>query len=158
MRKRSRTARSPGLARYEPADPLCRTTGHPDQARPAPSPRVRDKDESVHPVEPAATDPVECLVVVDMQAGFVTGAHALPGADGLVAAVDSLLTRARAAGTLVIHLRNAGGVGAPDEPGTPTWELHHRPTSNELVSTRPMTTGSSTPLLRTTSNDIASTE
>jgi streptothricin hydrolase len=67
-----------------------------------------------------AVAPVQALVVVDMQRGVLAG---VPGADGLVSRVGSLLERAAAAGVPVVQLQNDGAAGAPDEPGTPGWEL-----------------------------------
>ncbi|WP_157253753.1 isochorismatase family protein [Nonomuraea typhae] len=65
----------------------------------------------------------EALVVIDMQQGFLSGPAAIPGADALAATVTGLLTRARRAGALIVHLQNDGPEGEPDEPGTPGWEL-----------------------------------
>jgi nicotinamidase-related amidase len=78
-------------------------------------------------------EPVEALVVVDVQAAWVTGDNAVPEAGGLVAAVDELLSAARAAQALVVHLHNDGPAGAADEPDTPGWNLHRTPQAGELV-------------------------
>lgn len=77
----------------------------------------------------------DALIVVDMQAGFVLGPDAVPGAAGLLETIESLLGRARAVGALVVHLQNDGMDGAPDEPGTQTWELALpvQPGDTELV-------------------------
>ncbi|WP_337831234.1 isochorismatase family protein [Pseudonocardia sp. TMWB2A] len=77
--------------------------------------------------------PVDCVVVVDMQVGVVTGADAVPDAPPLIEAVDTLLGRARAARAAVVHLRNAGPPGAIDEPGTASWQLHRPPRAGEPV-------------------------
>lgn len=69
------------------------------------------------------TEPVECLIVVDVQRGFVTGPAALPDAARLLDRVGRLAGRARRAGALVVQLQNDGAAGEPDEPGTPGWEL-----------------------------------
>jgi nicotinamidase-related amidase len=66
---------------------------------------------------------VHGLIVVDLQAGFVSGAGAVPAASGLVTAVGELMTAARASGALVVQLQNDGPAGSPDEPGTAGWEL-----------------------------------
>lgn len=76
---------------------------------------------------------VTALVVVDVQRGFVTGDAPLPSAPALLSAVSSLLSAARSAGALVVHLQNDGRPGTPDEPGTPTWELHFSPRDDEPV-------------------------
>lgn len=49
----------------------------------------------------------------------------VPDAEAVEAAVTELLTRARIAGVPVVHVRNNGGTGDPDETGTPGWELIH---------------------------------
>ena len=66
---------------------------------------------------------VHGLIVVDMQAAFVSGAGAVPAAPGLVAAVGELLAAARMGGALVVQLQNDGPAGSADEPGTAGWEL-----------------------------------
>jgi streptothricin hydrolase len=71
----------------------------------------------------AVAAPVQALVVVDVQAAFVTGDRPVPGAERLLAHVSGLLARARAAGSLVVHLQNDGPAGAVDEPGRPGWAL-----------------------------------
>jgi len=65
----------------------------------------------------------DALVIVDVQTAFVSGPNAVPAAATLVPAISGLLSRARAAGALIIHLQNDGPAGAPDEPGTPGWQL-----------------------------------
>jgi nicotinamidase-related amidase len=67
--------------------------------------------------------PVEALIVVDLQEGFLAGAEAVPDAVGLAGRIGDLLAAARAAGALVLHLQNDGPAGAVDEPGTPGWRL-----------------------------------
>jgi nicotinamidase-related amidase len=66
----------------------------------------------------------EALIVVDVQVAFVSGVGAVPAAKPLTEAVRGLVTRARAAGVVVVHLQNDGPAGAVDEPGTPGWELY----------------------------------
>lgn len=60
----------------------------------------------------------QALIVVDMQRAFVVGEHAVPGAEGLLTAVNRQLENARAAGCLVVHLQNDGARDAPDALGT----------------------------------------
>jgi nicotinamidase-related amidase len=73
------------------------------------------------------------LVVVDVQHGLVSGAHAVPAADRVLRAVATLLRAAREAGALVVHLQNDGPPGAPDAPRTPGWELALAPRAAEPV-------------------------
>lgn len=69
-------------------------------------------------------EPVQALIIIDTQSGFVTGDEAVPGARHLLSRVEQLLAKARAAGALVVQLQNDGPDGTLDEPGTPAWELH----------------------------------
>ncbi|MFF1509594.1 isochorismatase family protein [Streptomyces sp. NPDC058326] len=87
--------------------------------------------------------PVDALIVVDVQSAFVTGAGAVPGAARLVDRTTGLIARARQAGALVVHLQNDGPPGAEDEPHTPGWELHHpvEPGPAEVVIRKPRDDG-----------------
>jgi streptothricin hydrolase len=76
---------------------------------------------------------VQALILVDLQAAFVTGDQAVPGAEKLLARVVTLLARARQARSLIVHLQNDGRPGAVDEPGQPGWELQLRPGPAEPV-------------------------
>jgi streptothricin hydrolase len=76
---------------------------------------------------------IDCLILVDLQAAFVSGPDAVPDATGLLAAATDLLTRARQAGSLIIHLQNDGAGGTEDEPGTPGWALYFEPAAGEIV-------------------------
>ncbi|MCX4673248.1 isochorismatase family protein [Streptomyces sp. NBC_01381] len=71
-----------------------------------------------------ATKPVQALLVVDMQSAFVSGDGAVPEAARVLDRTNDLITRARAAGALVIQLQNDGEPGSVDEPGTPGWQIH----------------------------------
>ncbi len=73
------------------------------------------------------------LVLVDMQLGFLTGTSAIPQASGLIQSAHRLLSAARAAGSLVVHLQNDGRPGATDEPGAPGWSLMMEPERTEQV-------------------------
>ncbi|HUB38799.1 MAG TPA: isochorismatase family protein [Streptosporangiaceae bacterium] len=77
--------------------------------------------------------PVDCLILVDLQAAFVTGPDAVPDAAVLLAAATDLLDRARQARSLIVHLQNDGAPGAQDEPGTPGWALHLEPGAGATV-------------------------
>jgi nicotinamidase-related amidase len=69
------------------------------------------------------TEPVQALVVVDMQRGLLTGPEAVAGATALAERVEELIERALDAGALVVQLQNDGPPGQVDEPGEPGWEL-----------------------------------
>lgn len=71
-----------------------------------------------------SNDPVQALVIVDVQKAFVTGERSVPAGEQLVASLSELLARGRSAGVLIVHLQNDGPSGAVDEPGQPGWELH----------------------------------
>ena len=67
----------------------------------------------------------DVLVLVDVQRNMIRPPTPVPDAPVVDAAVTELLTRARIAGAQVVHVRNNGGTGDPDETGTPGWELVH---------------------------------
>jgi nicotinamidase-related amidase len=75
----------------------------------------------------------QALLLIDLQAAFVTGDKSVPGADALLASAKRLLSQARQARSLIVHLQNDGEAGAPDEPGRPGWELYLRPQPGEPV-------------------------
>ncbi|WP_367039011.1 isochorismatase family protein [Streptomyces sp. Je 1-332] len=91
-------------------------SARPDPANPDPA--------NPDPANPVPAEPVQALIVVDMQSAFVTGDGAVPEAALVLDRTTDLITRARAAGALVIQLQNDGEPGAVDEPGTPGWEIH----------------------------------
>ena len=68
--------------------------------------------------------PVEALVIVDAQTGFLAGDKAIPDANHLISRLEDLLARARRARALVVHLQNDGELGAVDEPRQSGWALH----------------------------------
>ncbi|MGW5050071.1 isochorismatase family protein [Actinokineospora sp. NPDC004072] len=75
----------------------------------------------------------DVLMLVDVQRNMLRPPYPVPGADVVEAAVVALLTRARIAGAQVVHVRNNGGTGEPDETGTPGWELVHDVLGGEHV-------------------------
>ncbi|MFB7586156.1 isochorismatase family protein [Streptomyces sp. NPDC056169] len=89
------------------------------------------------------TQPVDALIVVDVQSAFVVGDGAVPAAGRLVDRTTDLIARARRDGALVVHLQNDGQPGAEDEPHTPGWELHHpvEPGPREFVIRKPRDDG-----------------
>ncbi|MBB4981811.1 isochorismatase family protein [Streptomyces nymphaeiformis] len=93
--------------------------------------------------------PVDALIVVDVQSAFVTGDGAVPDARRLVDRTTELIARARRDGAFIAHLQNDGPPGAEDEPHTPGWELHHavEPGPAEVVIRKPRDDGfAETPL------------
>jgi streptothricin hydrolase len=69
------------------------------------------------------TEPVQALIVVDMQRGLLTGPAAVADAARLTPRIAALMRRATDAGALVVQLQNDGPPGSVDEPGTPGWQL-----------------------------------
>ncbi|MFF7777338.1 isochorismatase family protein [Streptomyces tanashiensis] len=88
-------------------------------------------------------EPVDALVVVDVQSAFVTGEGAVPAAGRLVDRTADLIARARRDGAFIAHLQNDGPPGSDDEPHTPGWELHHpvAPGPTEVVIRKPYDDG-----------------
>jgi nicotinamidase-related amidase len=65
------------------------------------------------------------LLLVDVQRNMLLPPAPVPAAGVVSAAIGDLLRRARAAGAMVVHVRNCGTDGDPDVPGSPGWELVH---------------------------------
>lgn len=65
----------------------------------------------------------DVVVVVDMQRAFFFGHRAVAASESVLASVEELLVRARAARAPVVLVQNDGAVGSPDETGGPGWEL-----------------------------------
>jgi nicotinamidase-related amidase len=76
---------------------------------------------------------VTALLLVDAQRNMLEPPSPVPGADGIRAALQMLLDRAREDNALVVHVQNEGAAGDPDEPGTPGWELVFAPSAEDLV-------------------------
>jgi nicotinamidase-related amidase len=72
----------------------------------------------------ATPEAVKALLIVDAQASLLDGESAVPSAKVVAARLGELLTAARAAGSLVVHLQNDGAPGSTDEPGTRGWAIH----------------------------------
>jgi nicotinamidase-related amidase len=68
--------------------------------------------------------PVQALIIVDAQRGFLLGEEAVPNAARLIDRISDLLARARKARALVVHLQNDGSTGAVNAPGQSGWALH----------------------------------
>jgi nicotinamidase-related amidase len=63
------------------------------------------------------------LLLVDAQKNMLLPPEAVPSAEKVALRLKELLDLARSAGVQVVHIRNNGGEGDPDQPGTPGWEL-----------------------------------
>ena len=73
------------------------------------------------------------LLLLDVQRNMLQPPAPVPDADGVGAAIEDLLRRARSAGAVVVHVRNNGPEDAPDAPGTAGWELVHQVRDGEHV-------------------------
>ncbi|KAJ7642623.1 Isochorismatase-like protein [Mycena polygramma] len=76
------------------------------------------------------------LLVLNLQLGLIADPpQGIPAARTVRANIDLVLAHARHAEHTpqIIHFRNCGEVGEPDEEGTPTWELLHAPLPGELL-------------------------
>jgi nicotinamidase-related amidase len=73
------------------------------------------------------------LLLVDVQRNMLLPPEPVPEADGVAAAIEDVLDRARSAGAVIVHVRNNGPADAPDALGTPGWELVHEVRDGEHV-------------------------
>jgi len=75
------------------------------------------------------------LIVIDAQVNMFDPSNPVRFAEGLLDRLIRLVGQARADRTPVVFVRNCGGPGDPDAPGTPGWELHPllQPANGDLV-------------------------
>ncbi|KAF9793268.1 Isochorismatase-like protein [Thelephora terrestris] len=76
------------------------------------------------------------LLLLDLQEGMFSGKKAVPAATQVRNNISTILNHARYKvdpTPLIIHVRNDGGSGEPDERGTPGWQLIHKPLPGEQV-------------------------
>ncbi|MET9341753.1 cysteine hydrolase family protein [Nonomuraea sp. NPDC003804] len=73
------------------------------------------------------------LLLIDVQRNMLEPPTPVPAWESVSTAIGALLDRARAAGEPVVWVRNNGGPRDPDVPGSPGWELVHRPLDGEPV-------------------------
>ena len=73
------------------------------------------------------------LMLVDVQRNMLEGETAIDGAAAFRERMSGLLESARAASVPIVHVKNDGPAGEPDEPGTPGWELVFAPLPGEPV-------------------------
>lgn len=91
-------------------------------------------DGTVRP--PRRDRPPVTLLLIDVQQAMSRPPSPVPDAAKVSAVIADVLSRARAAGVKVIHVRNNGPAGTPDEPGTPGWKLVNEPRRGESVMDR----------------------
>ncbi len=72
------------------------------------------------------------LVVIDVQVGLIEEAY---HCNEVLDSINTLLSKARATGTLVIYVQHDGPQGHGLEVGTPAWEIHPTitPQDGELI-------------------------
>jgi len=66
------------------------------------------------------------LMVLDTQDNMFDEEFSVHDPEGILARLEDLISSAKQSNVPVIFVRNNGGEGEPDEPGTPGWELHSR--------------------------------
>ena len=77
------------------------------------------------------------LLLVDVQRNMLRPPEPVPDAATVGPVIEAVLAKARRAGAQVIHIRNSGGAGDPDEPGTDGWELVHAVRPGEVTVDKP---------------------
>lgn len=73
------------------------------------------------------------LLLIDVQRNMLLPPQPVPDAPAVGRRITGMLERARRAGVMVIHVRNNGGEGDPDAPGSAGWELVHEAAVHEAV-------------------------
>ncbi len=66
----------------------------------------------------------KALLIIDMQTGNFSDLDPIYKGDELLNKVKRLIDKAHSKEKLVIFIQNNGGVGDPDEYGTPGWAIH----------------------------------
>jgi nicotinamidase-related amidase len=69
-------------------------------------------------------NPQTALVILDAQMNMFAEQYPAFGSAALLQTICMLVGKAHTAGVPVIYIQNNGGIGDPDQPGTPGWELH----------------------------------
>src|SRR4051812_29573515 len=62
-------------------------------------------------------------MIIDAQRNMLELAEPVPDAEDIRRRLGELLTAARAAGAVIVHVQNDGGPDDPDRPGSAGWEL-----------------------------------
>jgi nicotinamidase-related amidase len=82
-------------------------------------------------------DMTAVLLMVDTQRNMLEPPEPVADADVVGKAIGEVLALARSTGAQVVHIRNTGGPGDPDEPGTDGWELAYPVAVGEHVVDKP---------------------
>jgi len=94
-------------------------------------------DSASQAISPAMTTPSHrVLLLLDVQEGMFTGRKAVPAAAQVRGTITTILNHARYKANpppLIIHVRNDGGSGEPDELSTPGWQLIHKTLPGEQI-------------------------
>ncbi len=64
------------------------------------------------------------LLILDTQQNMFADEFHVYNGSQILANIGTLIAKARAAHANIIYIRNNGGSGEPDEPGTLGWEIH----------------------------------
>lgn len=78
------------------------------------------------------------LLLIDVQKNMLLPPEPVPDAATVGPAIAAVLAEARAAGTVIVHIRNTGSEDDPDFPGAPGWELVHDVREGEHVVDKPL--------------------
>lgn len=79
----------------------------------------------------------QVLLLIDVQKNMLLPPEPVPDADAVGPAIAAVLAGARAAGAVIVHIRNTGSEDDPDYPGTPGWELLHDVLAGEHIVDKP---------------------
>ncbi|MHA2245007.1 MAG: cysteine hydrolase family protein [Candidatus Hodarchaeales archaeon] len=64
------------------------------------------------------------LLLIDLQIGNFTEPDPIYLGKELISKISQLIVQMRAIQVPIIYIQNNGGIGDPDEPGTPGWGIH----------------------------------
>lgn len=93
-------------------------------------------DSANQTISPPTPTSNRVLLLLDVQEGMFAGKKAVPAATQVKSNITSILNHARYKAKpppLIIHVRNDGGSGEPDELGTPGWQLIYKPLPGEQI-------------------------
>ena len=98
---------------------------------------AHDSDESPHPpLTSSPSSPRKVLLLIDVQVNMLADPpDGVPNAHTVKKNIIKILNTARASQTppRIIHIRNNGDVGDPDQPGTSGWQLALPVQADEFV-------------------------